>query len=122
MLDKNLKNSLADSLCEHREEKRKEKREGKKGAAVFSRRRGLSPCGGQSAGTALMLVDCAVRRKLAYVSTVQTSDIKTRRVCPPQGVFSVFVIFVRFVLFVFDLKSVFSVLSVGDLNILVSFQ
>ena len=51
----------------------------------------FSPCGGQIAGTALMLVGCAVRRKLAYVSTVQTNDIKTRRVCPPQGVFMVFV-------------------------------
>jgi len=44
-----------------------------------------------SAGTALMAVVCAVRRKLAYESTAQTDDIKTRRVCPPQGVFLVFV-------------------------------
>ena len=34
------------------------------GAAVFSRRRGLSPCGGQSAGTALMAVDCGGRVSL----------------------------------------------------------
>lgn len=44
-----------------------------------------------SAGTALMAVGCAMRRKLAYVSTAQANDIKTRRVCPPQGVFTVFV-------------------------------
>ena len=34
------------------------------GAAVFSRRRGLSSCGGQSAGTALMAVACGGRVSL----------------------------------------------------------
>ena len=56
-------------------------------------KRGLWPCGGQSAGTALMAIVRTGCRKLAYVSTVQAITIKTRRmrVCPPQGVFPVFV-------------------------------
>ena len=37
---------------------------GNDGGAVFSRRRGLSPCGGQSAGTALMAVACGGRVSL----------------------------------------------------------
>ena len=37
---------------------------GNDGAVVFSRRRGLSPCGGQSAGTALMAVACGGRVSL----------------------------------------------------------